>query len=74
VQEIRKSGVKAYAHEADVSSEEQVEAMFAQMIKKFGTIDILVNNAGLQRDAIFSEMTLKNWNKVLSVNLTGQFL
>jgi len=48
--------------------------MFAQMYREFGTIDILVNNAGLQKDAAFHEMTLDQWNFVLGVNLTGQFL
>jgi glucose 1-dehydrogenase len=44
------------------------------MFERFGTIDILVNNAGLQKDARLEEMTLKDWNTVLGVNLTGQFL
>jgi glucose 1-dehydrogenase len=48
--------------------------MFAHAIKEFGTVDILVNNAGLQRDAKFQSMTLAEWNTVLSINLTGQFL
>jgi glucose 1-dehydrogenase len=74
VEEIRKSGVKAYAHQGDVSSEDQVAAMFARMMQEFGTIDILVSNAGLQRDSAFPDMTMAQWNKVLSVNLTGQFL
>jgi glucose 1-dehydrogenase len=74
VEEIRRSGAQAFAHKADVSSEEQVEAMFAHMLSEFGTIDILVNNAGLQRDAPFASMSLAQWNTVLSVNLTGQFL
>ena len=74
VDEIRKSDVKAYAHKADVSSEDQVAAMLARMTQEFGTIDILVNNAGLQRNSAFHEMTLDKWNKVLGVNLTGQFL
>jgi glucose 1-dehydrogenase len=74
VGEIRKSGAKAYAHQADVSSEDQVAAMFARMMQEFGTIDILVSNAGLQRDSAFTDMTMAQWNKVLSVNLTGQFL
>jgi glucose 1-dehydrogenase len=74
VDEIRKSGAKAYAHHADVSSEMDVAAMFNHMIDRFGTIDILVSNAGLQRDSTFHEMTLEKWNKVLSINLTGQFL
>src|SRR5471032_3212045 len=74
VEEIEKSGAKAYAHQADVSSEDQVAAMFARMIQEFGTIDILVSNAGLQSDSAFHDMTMAQWNKVLSVNLTGQFL
>ena len=74
VGEIRKSGSKAYAHKADVSQEDQVQDMFRRMAEQFGTIDILINNAGLQRDAAFHEMTLVQWNTVIGVNLTGQFL
>jgi glucose 1-dehydrogenase len=71
---IRRSGSNAIALRADVSLEEEVQAMFAEMIRQFGTIDILVNNAGLQRDAAFHEMTLEQWTAVISTNLTGQFL
>jgi glucose 1-dehydrogenase len=74
VAEIQNEGGKAVAHKADVSQEDQVEAMFAKMIADLGTIDILVNNAGLQRDARLEEMTLAQWNTVIGVNLTGQFL
>lgn len=74
VDKIKAAGSKAYAHTADVSQEDQVQEMFKKMFGEFGTIDILVNNAGLQRDAAFDEMTLEDWNTVLSVNLTGQFL
>ena len=74
VRAIEQHGVKAYAHLADVSDETQVQDMFSTMTQRLGTIDILVNNAGLQRDASFQEMTLKQWNTVISVNLTGQFL
>ena len=74
VERIQKSGSRAIAIRADVSCEEEVRAMFAETLKQFGTIDILVNNAGLQRDAAFDEMTLEQWNAVISVNLTGQFL
>jgi glucose 1-dehydrogenase len=74
VQEIRRTGARAFAHKADVSSEEQVADMFQHMLREFGTIDILVNNAGLQRDAPFASMTLAQWNTVIGVNLTGQFL
>lgn len=71
---IRSNGGKAISIQADVSSEAQVQAMFAQMFDNFGTIDILVNNAGLQQDAPFHKMTLAQWQKVIDVNLTGQFL
>jgi glucose 1-dehydrogenase len=74
VEEIAAAGTNAIALKADVSSEAAVEAMFAQAVEKFGTIDILVANAGLQRDSRFQDMTLEEWNKVLDVNLTGQFL
>ncbi len=74
VEEIRRCGVDALAVKADVSSESEVAAMFEAMLKRFGTIDILVNNAGLQRDSGFKDMSLAQWNTVLEVNLTGQFL
>jgi glucose 1-dehydrogenase len=74
VREIEESGSRAIAYKADVSNEEQVQAMFRHMCEEFGTVDILVNNAGLQRDARFHEMTLDEWNFVIGVNLTGQFL
>lgn len=74
VDKIKSFGSKAIAIQADVSNEAQVISMFKQTIKEFGTVDILVNNAGLQRDAKFDEMTLDQWNMVMNVNLTGQFL
>lgn len=74
VKEIESHGVDAYACKADVSREGDVQAMFAAMIERFGTIDILVANAGLQRDAAFHDMTLEQWNTVIGINLTGQFL
>ncbi len=74
VEEIRDSGSGAYAHKTDVTREDQVQAMFQRMFQEFGTIDILINNAGLQKDAPFDQMTLEQWNQVIGVNLTGQFL
>jgi glucose 1-dehydrogenase len=74
VDAIRAGGRQAESHGADVSDERQVEGMFRKMIDTFGTIDILVNNAGIQRDAPIDEMTLAQWNAVIGVNLTGQFL
>jgi glucose 1-dehydrogenase len=74
VKTIAATGAKALALTADVSREDQVQAMFGRMMEEFGTIDILVSNAGLQQDAPIEEMTLAQWNTVIGVNLTGQFL
>ena len=73
-EEIVAMGRRAIAIQADVSVEAQVIAMFAKAVEAFGTLHIVVSNAGLQRDAAFDQMTLDDWNKVISVNLTGQFL
>ncbi len=75
VEEVKScGGSNAYAHRCDVSNEDEVRQMFDRMRREFSTVDILVNNAGLQQDAPFVEMSLAQWNKVISVNLTGQFL
>lgn len=62
------------AIKADVSKEEAVQAMFRQTIDQFGTVDICVANAGIQRDFALHEMPLEEWQLVLDINLTGQFL
>jgi glucose 1-dehydrogenase len=72
--EIASIGGDGVIYQADVSKEDEVKKMFADVIARFGTVDILINNAGLQRDSPFQEMTLEQWNYVLAVNLTGQFL
>ncbi|MEP6846800.1 MAG: SDR family oxidoreductase [Panacibacter sp.] len=74
VADIISAGGKATSYLCDVSKEDEVIKMFADVIAQFGTVDILVNNAGLQRDAKFVDMTLEQWNFVIGVNLTGQFL
>jgi len=74
VKEIENNGAKAIAIKADISKENEVQSMFQQMFEKFGTIDILVNNAGIQKDAPFESMSLADWQLVMNVNLTGQFL
>lgn len=71
---IEAAGRRGTAVQADVSQEAEVEAMFSGIIESFGTVDILVNNAGIQLDAPIDEMTLDQWQRVLGVNLTGQFL
>ncbi|HZV21152.1 MAG TPA: SDR family oxidoreductase [Hyphomicrobiales bacterium] len=72
--EIRGFGVNSFAMQGDVSNEADVKRMFEAACSEFGTVDILVANAGLQQDAPVEAMTLSQWEKVISVNLTGQFL
>lgn len=74
LKEISDSGGKGIIYQCDVSKEDQVIKMFQDVVAQFGTVDILVNNAGIQKDAPFHEMTLDQWNAVISINLTGQFL
>ncbi|HVS54458.1 MAG TPA: SDR family oxidoreductase [Opitutaceae bacterium] len=74
VKEIRRCGTKAVTHRADVSKEDEVEAMFARARAEFGAIDILVANAGIQKDAPLDQLSLADWQRVIDVNLTGQFL
>ena len=71
---IEGMGRRAMAIKADVSKEDDVTQMFAKAVDHLGTLHVVVANAGLQRDAAFDEMTLEQWNTVIGVNLTGQFL
>jgi glucose 1-dehydrogenase len=74
VLQIQSKGGTAIALAADVSNEQEVISMFGEVISRYGTLDILVANAGLQRDSAFTKMSLADWQLVLNVNLTGQFL
>jgi len=71
---VREAGRRALVVAADVSVEGQVQAMFAEMIENFGRVDILINNSGIQLSAPFDQMTLAQWQRVIDINLTGQFL
>jgi glucose 1-dehydrogenase len=70
----KRCGSRVMVVQADVSDEAAVQRMFKEVIGEFGTVDIVVSNAGIQQDAALHEMTLEQWNRVLGVNLTGQFL
>lgn len=74
VREIEQNGGKALGALGDISREDDVSAVFARGISQFGTIHILFSNAGIQRDSPFVDMTLAQWQKVIDVNMTGQFL
>lgn len=74
VHAIEKSGGKSFVFKADVSKEDEVIAMYKKMEEWYGGLDILINNAGIQMDSPFAEMTIGQWNTVIGINLTGQFL
>ncbi|SHI71769.1 glucose 1-dehydrogenase [Roseomonas rosea] len=74
VEEIRAAGGRAVALRGDVSSEDEVAALVRSTEEAFGGIDLLVANSGIQKDAPIGEMSLQDWQAVVSVNLTGQFL
>lgn len=71
---IARSGSRATAIQADVSNEAHVLEMFKTVQRELGALDILVNNAGIQKDAPLDEMTVEQWDRVIAVNLRGQFL
>ncbi len=72
--EIRSLGRQSMAVKADVSSEDQVQAMVQSVEAEFGRIDILVNNAGIASMAPVHEMSTGMWDQLMSVNLRGMFL
>ena len=74
LKEITDAGGNGVIYQCDVSKEDQVVKMFQDVVSQFGTVDILINNAGVQKDSKFTEMTIDQWNTVIGINLTGQFL
>lgn len=74
VAEIEASGGQSFAIAADISREDQVDAMVAEAVKRFGTVHIVVANAGIERRAAIQNMSLGDWQAVIDVNLTGAFL
>ncbi|MDP0495237.1 MAG: SDR family oxidoreductase [Verrucomicrobiota bacterium JB024] len=73
-QKAAECGTKVITAQADVSQEDQVQAMFKKAIDAFGTLDIVVPNAGVQIDHPIDEMTVEHWDKLMGINLRGQFL
>lgn len=65
---------KAIAVQADVSQEQDVARLFDEAAAAFGRVDVLVSNSGVQKDAAIADMSLADWNTVIDLNLTGQFL
>jgi glucose 1-dehydrogenase len=74
LKDVQLHGGTGVAIKADVGNEKDVLDLFKKILSQFGTLDILVNNAGLQKDAAFHNMSLADWDHVIRINLTGQFL
>lgn len=74
VAKIGRQGGRATAIKADVSQETEVARLFDDAVASFGRIDVVVPNAGVQKDADIADMSLDDWNTVIGINLTGQFL
>jgi 3-oxoacyl-[acyl-carrier protein] reductase len=70
---IRKLGIGSTVIQANVAIWEEVERVFDKAINEFGQIDILVNNAGIPKPNIIEEITTKDWNEVINVNLSSVF-
>ena len=73
-EELRGHGMETLALECDVKEKATIDKVVEETLAKFGRLDILINNAGATWGAPVEEMTLEQWNKVLSTNLTGTFL
>ena len=74
VAEIQAAGGQAWAHQANVAEEDQVEAMVKTVLEKEGRLDVLVNNAGITRDGLLMRMKSADWQSVIDLNLSGVFL
>lgn len=74
VQEIQRCGSQALAIRADVARSDDVRGMFEAVVAEFGRLDILIANAGIQQDGAVADLTIDQWQNVIDVNLTGQFL
>lgn len=74
VRMIEEKGGKATAIKADVSSDDEVEAFFGQVLEACGRIDVLVNNAGITKDGLIARMKTSDWDSVIDTNLKGSFL
>ena len=74
IEAIEKAGGSASAIQGDVTKEEDVKRMISHAVKTFGSLDVMINNAGIENEVPSEDLTLEDWNKVISTNLTGQFL
>jgi NAD(P)-dependent dehydrogenase (short-subunit alcohol dehydrogenase family) len=74
VERLEGMGGEALAVTTDVTSEADVDNLFAQAAQRFGTVDVLINNAGIADSTAIDEMPLELWHQVIETNLTSAFL
>jgi len=74
VKEIQKEGGQAHPYRADITKKAQIDAMVADVIKRWGTVHVLVNNAGWDKAEPFIQSTEETWDKVLAINLKGPII
>jgi glucose 1-dehydrogenase len=74
VSEIQDKGGKGLILQGDVTKEEDIKKLIKTAVDELGSLDVMINNAGIENEVPSHELTLEDWNKVISTNLTGQFL
>ena len=72
--ETRAHGGDGMALVMDVTKEGDIRSGFEKLLERYGTLDILLNNAGICRNVKIMDISLDEWNRFLSVNLTSVFL
>ena len=74
LENYKNAGIEAHGYVCDVTNEEQVQALIAQIEKEVGVVDILVNNAGIIKRIPMTELSAADWRKVIDIDLTGPFI
>lgn len=70
---LKENGFSALSYMADVSKSNDVKRMVNDVIERYGKIDVLINNAGVAQQKLFTDITDEDWERMVSINLTGTF-
>lgn len=70
---LKENGFSALSYMADVSKSNDVKRMVNDVIERYGKIDVLINNAGIAQQKLFTDITDEDWERMVSINLTGTF-